>query len=170
MRQVLGIFLFIATIFALESFFTRKRMQEASAPAPADAVQVSPTAPAFPPALIFKEEDSAQKKMDEFFMTTPGIASLHEITDAEAHGMPEPVRQAGEQLAEMRSFFITHPQPAKIELGFYLKCSNSEEMFDSVKAVCAARVSQKYLELTGKKISPALFSPKVAYLKDRISI
>lgn len=106
----------------------------------------------------------------KFFKLTPRNISLKGLTDHSVHIAPEPVRLAGENLAAVREFFVEHPQAPEIEMKFYLKCAVAEGMFDSVRAVCAARASQKYLQLTGHHISPQIFGQRIARLRDQVEI
>ena len=109
-------------------------------------------------------------KMAAFFKNMPRVSELQNDTDAEVHETPEIVILAGRRLGEMRELFIQNPVRPEVEMGFYLKCSQDKEFFDSIRAVCAARVSKKYLELTGQKISPLLFDKRIANLKEQISL
>jgi hypothetical protein len=104
-------------------------------------------------------------KTQYFFDEIPKKSSLKDATDYEVHTMPLTVREAGEYLSEMREFFVKHPQPAKDEMAFYLKCATHSELFDSIRAVCAARTDQKYKELTGRNISPLVFGKTIGELK-----
>ena len=50
-------------------------------------------------------------------------------------------------------------------MEFYLKRSQEKDFFESVRALCAARLSQHYFEATGHQISAELFDKKIDYLK-----
>jgi hypothetical protein len=53
-------------------------------------------------------------------------------------------------------------------MGFYLKCSQQKDFFESVRAVCAARLSQQYFEATGHEISEEIFERRIDSLRKKI--
>lgn len=172
MKKLVSILLFALSIFALEYFFTHENIVGKSAAVKSEPqvetsqtvqkTQIQKTAP--------EATGDVEEQMRNFFSDIPNVSELRDLTDSEVHEIPEPVRIAGESLAEMRKFFVEHPQPAVVEMRFYLKCSTDRDLFDSVRAICAARVSQKYTDLTGRKISPQLFDRRIAGLKERVTL
>jgi hypothetical protein len=114
--------------------------------------------------------EGVRELAQKFFALTPRQSALKGLSDHDVHITPAPVLRAGENLAFARDFFMEHPQPPEVEMKFYLKCAVNSEMFDSVRAVCAARASQKYLQLTGHNISPLIFGQRIARLRDQIEI
>ena len=115
-------------------------------------------------------QTEASTAIEKFFNEAPRTDSLKGLTEAEVHLTPKSVLKAGEYLANMRQFFIDNPQPRGIEMGFYLKCSQQKDFFDSVRAICAARLSQQYFEATGHQISEQTFEPKIEELKNQITL
>ena len=112
----------------------------------------------------------ASVAIEKFFNEIPRTESLKGLTEAEVHITPRTVIKAGEYLANMRQFFIDNPQSRGIEMGFYLKCSQQKDFFDSVRALCAAHLSQQYFEATGHQISAQTFEPKIEDLKNQITL
>ncbi|MGZ3691458.1 MAG: hypothetical protein ACXVAX_08140 [Pseudobdellovibrio sp.] len=110
------------------------------------------------------------EKMASFFKEMPRVNELQNNPDMDVHETPELVMIAGRRLGEMREFFLKNPVKPEVEMSFYLKCSQDRDFFDSIRAVCAARISKKYRELTGQKISPLLFDKKIASLKEQITL
>lgn len=109
-------------------------------------------------------------KTENFFKNIPRISEFKNNPLPEVHEMPKELHLAGQYLAEMREFFNSHHVKPEIEMSFYLKCSQNDDFFDSIRAICAARMSKKYFEATGKKISPLLFDKKIAALKEQVSL
>lgn len=174
MKKVAALALLMLTVFALEICFTKEKSEKTTkllkTSTAAEKLFPRAVVPAAKPQLNFSNSDTAAEKIKTFFNDVPHLSSFKSLKDEEVHELPEPVRLAGEMLAEMRQFFVNYPQPVKVELDFYLKCSGDRELFDSVRAICAARVSQKFSEITGRKISSKLFDKRVATLKDRINL
>lgn len=110
------------------------------------------------------------QKIEEFFSEIPKLNSLRHATAHEVHVLPAAVRDAGQYLSEMREYFVKYPQSAAVEMGFYLKCANDAELFDSVRAICAARTGEKYQQLTGRKISPLVFGKRIGDLQRYVKL
>jgi hypothetical protein len=110
------------------------------------------------------------EKSQNFFAKIPRTHSLEGKTNADVHDIPAEVIEAGQRLAEMREFFVTNPQSLAVETSFYLECSQQKDFFESIKAICAARVSELYTKKTGRKISPLVFDNRTAVLKDKITL
>lgn len=110
------------------------------------------------------------EKSQNFFAKVPRIHVLEGKTNADVHDIPTEVVEAGEHLAEMREFFVKNPQPIAVETGFYLECSQQKDFFESIKAICAARVGELYTKKTGRKISPLVFDKRTAVLKEKITL
>lgn len=110
------------------------------------------------------------EKSQNFFAKIPRTHVLEGKTDADVHDIPAEVVEAGEHLAEMREFFVQNPQPIAVETGFYLECTQQNDFFESIKAICAARVGELYTKKTGRKISPLVFDKRTAVLKDKITL
>lgn len=110
------------------------------------------------------------EKTQNFFANIPRIHTLEGKTDADVHNIPIEAQQAGEALAMMRDFFVKNPQPIEIETAFYLDCSQQKDFFESVKAICAARVGELYTKKTGRKISPLVFDKRTAVLKEKVNL
>lgn len=110
------------------------------------------------------------EKIDHFFAKIPRQESLKNLLPSEMHDTPAPVLQAGKDLGEMHDYFLTHHHDINVELDFYLKCSQQKDFFDSARALCAARASQLFLNMTGRAISPKIFDDRIATLKDLITL
>lgn len=110
------------------------------------------------------------QKIEYFFNEIPKINSIKHATSHEVHVLPAQVRDAGQYLAEMREFFVKHPQSAVAEMNFYLKCASDIDLFDSVRAICAARTSEKYKRITGHKMSPMIFGKRIGDLQRHVKL
>lgn len=110
------------------------------------------------------------EKSQNFFAKIPRTFALEGKTNADVHDIPTEVVEAGEHLAEMREFFVKNPQPIAVETGFYLECTQQKDFFESIKAICAARVGELYTKKTGRKISPLVFDKRTAVLKEKITL
>jgi hypothetical protein len=122
------------------------------------------------PVELITPDSEVLEKSQNFFAKIPRIHSLEGKTNADVHDIPAEALEAGEHLAQMREFFVTNPQPLAVETGFYLECSQQKDFFESVKAICAARVSELYTKKTGRKISPLVFDKRTAVLKEKVTL
>ena len=107
-----------------------------------------------------------EEKIAKFFVEVPNRSQLAGLDTSDVHDVPEQVKIAGAMLGEMREIFDSRPWPQNMELEFYLRCSQEENFFSSVKALCAARVSKIYFQRTGRHISPEIFDSQTAELKN----
>jgi hypothetical protein len=107
-----------------------------------------------------------EEKIESFFSEVPRLDHLDISDSAAVHDVPAMVKKAGAMLGEMREVFGSRPWPPNAEIDFYLRCSQEESFFSSIKAVCAARVSKIYHDRTGRHISPEIFDALTAELKD----
>lgn len=117
-----------------------------------------------------ESQDSLETMSDIFFKEIPKISSIKGLTEADVHRAPKIVLEAGEHLAEAREFFVKNPQPADVEMKFYLKCANNDELFDSVRAVCAARAQHQFKMATGQKMSLHIFESRIARLSQSVDL
>jgi hypothetical protein len=106
--------------------------------------------------------------VEKFFAEIPRLKDLNIKSDEEAHSAPQAVLAAGAFLARMHEYFNNFPQTRSVEMGFYLKCSQQKDFFESVRAVCAARLSQQYFEATGHEISEEIFERRIDSLRKKI--
>lgn len=135
---------------------------------PAAAVeQAESAAPQEASAIVSPEMGET---LEKFFNEMPRTDRLKKATDASLHETPQAVLAAGEVLANVHEYFETQPQPRDIEMSFYLKCSQQKDFFDSIRAVCAARLSRHYLEATGHEISSEIFDQNVDRLRREINL
>ena len=137
--------------------------QQMLAPSVTTPVAATPTTVLTPNSLVLE-------KTQNFFAQIPRIHTLEGKTDADVHDVPTEVKEAGQHLANMREFFVSNPQPIVIETSFYLECTQQKDFFESIKAVCAARVGELYTKKTGRKISPLVFDKRTAVLKEKITL
>lgn len=121
-------------------------------------------------AVLITPDSQVLEKSQNFFAKIPRIHALEGKTNADVHDIPAEALEAGEYLAHMREFFVQNPQPLVVETGFYLECSQQKDFFESVKAICAARVGELYTKKTGRKISPLVFDKRTAVLKEKITL
>lgn len=121
-------------------------------------------------AVLATPDSQTLEKSQNFFAKIPRVHTLEGKTNADVHDVPTEVVEAGEHLAQMREFFVTNPQPIAVETGFYLECSQQKDFFESIKAICAARVGELYTKKTGRKISPLVFDKRTAVLKEKITL
>lgn len=119
---------------------------------------------------VISQEVGLHEKISHFYLKIPRKSSLALLTPSALHDTPAPVIEAGNNLADMHEYFMSHPHEAAVELNFYLKCSQQKDFFDSARALCAARASQLFLKMTGHKISSQIFDDRIAALKDQISL
>lgn len=107
-----------------------------------------------------------------FYQFIPRKASLQsgEYSEADMHHAPKPVDDAALMMGKIHEFFSEHPEMVKESFDFYMRCSQQKDFLTSVRALCAARASQNFFELTGKKMPSAAFDLRVAQLKDQISL
>lgn len=132
-------------------------------------VSQSASAPT-PQAQITEVAPDLNQKIEYFFNEIPKITSLRHATAHEVHSMPAQVRDAGQYLAEMRDFFVKYPQSTAAEMNFYMKCATDADLFDSVRAICAARTGEKYKQLTGRQISPLVFGKRIGDLQRYVKL
>lgn len=116
------------------------------------------------------EEAGSNDVLDIFFKEMPRASELQNVSLGELHGTPQAVLAAGEKLADIHEYFFQHPQPRDVEMSFYLKCSQQKDFFDSIRAICAARLSQQYFEATGHQISAELFDKNIDQLRREINL
>ena len=121
-------------------------------------------------ATVAVPDSLVLEKTQNFFAQIPRTYKLEGKTNADVHDIPAVVIEAGERLAEIRQFFVENPQPLAIETAFYLECTQQKDFFESIKAICAARVGELYTKKTGRKISPLVFDKRTAVLKDKINL
>lgn len=121
-------------------------------------------------AVLITPDSQVLEKSQNFFAKIPRIHTLEGKTNADVHDIPAEALEAGEHLAQMREFFVANPQPLAVETSFYLECSQQKDFFESVKAICAARVGDLYTKKTGRKISPFVFDKRTAVLKEKITL
>lgn len=144
-------------------------IEDTSVPAADQKIEKKDTSSVLPTVAPSPNSDVLEKSQN-FFAKIPRTHTLEGKTDADVHDIPVEAQQAGEELALMREFFVNNPQPIEIETAFYLECSQQKDFFESVKAICAARVSEVYTKKTGRKISPLVFDKRTAVLKDKVSL
>lgn len=137
----------------------------------AEAKQIETMQPA---VIQTNHSHSTEAEMNEtlvaFFKEMPRTDLVQHISPHELHGTPQAVLAAGEKLAEIHEYFFNHPQPRDIEMSFYLKCSQQKDFFDSVRALCAARLSRHYFEATGHQISSGIFDENIDQLRREINL
>lgn len=115
-------------------------------------------------------EPEFNETLSAFFADMPRAIQIKNATAQEIHGTPTAVLLAGEKLADIHEYFFSHPHPRDIEMSFYLKCSQQKDFFDSVRAICAARLSQHYFEATGHQISSEIFDNNIDQLRREINL
>jgi len=115
-------------------------------------------------------EPEMNETLEAFFKAMPRTDLIAELTSGELHNTPSAVLAAGEILAAVHEYFTNHPQTRDVEMTFYLKCSQQKDFFDSVRAVCAARLSQHYFEATGHQISSEIFDKNIDLLRREINL
>lgn len=117
-----------------------------------------------------QKEIASTEELDKLFREMPRTSELQSAPEEEFHETPQAVLAAGEQLANIHEYFYSHPQARHIEMSFYLKCSQQADFFDSIRAICAARLSQQYFEATGHQISAELFDKNIDSLRKKINL
>jgi hypothetical protein len=175
------VFVFAAAFVLLFSFHKEKiktGAAEKNTPAPVTAVTSenpppkSATAKIFYPQEKLAEEPAPEgnEAVENFFAVVPTIEDLNLSSDEAVHETPVAVLKAGEYLAKMRRYFEDFPQNRAVEMGFYLKCSQQKNFFESIRAVCAARLSRQYFEVTGHEISEEIFDKRIDALRRKINL
>jgi hypothetical protein len=117
---------------------------------------------------VATSDEIPNETIERFFSEIPGKKDLKSVSNV--HETPVAVLKAGEYLANMREYFNKFPQPRAVEMGFYLKCSQQTDFFESIRAVCAARLSEQYFEATGHQISAELFDKRIDSLRRKINL
>jgi len=112
----------------------------------------------------------ANETIETFFKEMPRTSELLNASAEELHGTPKAVLAAGEKLADIHEYFSEFPQARDVEMSFYLKCSQQKDFFESIRAVCAARLSQQYFEATGHEISVEMFDKNIDQLRREINL
>lgn len=121
-------------------------------------------------AIADQKAEAFAAMADVFFKEIPKVNSLKNLTEADVHNTPAIVLEAGQYLAEAREFFVKNPQPADVEMKFYMKCANDSDLFDSIRAVCAARSQRQFKILTGQEMSPHVFESRIARLSQMVDL
>ncbi|MCC2678459.1 MAG: hypothetical protein K0R29_1035 [Pseudobdellovibrio sp.] len=157
----------------IDTSLHHEKEHKESAPSQAKSASANIVQPK-PKTTAQQEDINAQPEMNEtleaFFNSMPRTDRLSDISTAELHETPQAVLEAGAKLADVHEYFSTHPQPRDVEMTFYLKCSQQKDFFDSVRAVCAARLSQHYFEATGHQISSEIFDKNIDQLRREINL
>lgn len=130
----------------------------------------SPVEKLAPQAASHSDEPEWNETLLAFFNEMPRATQMKNASAQEIHETPHAVLVAGEKLADIHEYFFNHPQPRDVEMTFYLKCSQQKDFFDSIRAVCAARLSQHYFEATGHQISSEIFDSNIDQLRREINL
>lgn len=110
------------------------------------------------------KESLLDSAMTELYGQIPQRISTKELEKYDTHQTLPAVLQSAAHMARIHRFFEVQKVETKTQMFFYFKCAKDAHFYDSVRAVCAARASEGYRKLTGKRISRAIFGPTIANL------
>jgi hypothetical protein len=130
-------------------YFSKRDVSELGTPG-SPALSEAPQAPIAASSvaqapLPFPSPDAStppnfESTLSQALATLPTTEKLRDLRDSDVHGMPEPVRAAGDALANIADSVAKNRALAPRALQFYAECVDKKDVVASVRALCLSNV------------------------------